>query len=186
VACEPQAGRARPVARRTPRAIRSTGPCRSGWDRSRGVVLRAGRPLPRTGPVRYHAAVGAFEAEGILARLPDLVNADAGLVRRGQHFSTTFLVAVDDAEYLVHVGAGRLESVERGPFLLRSWSFAVRAPADAWARFWQPVPEPGYHDLFAMKKLGVARLEGDLWPLMAHLRYVKDVLAAPRRAAHPD
>jgi hypothetical protein len=31
-----------------------------------------------------------------------------------------------------------------------------------------------------MKKLGVARVEGDLWPLMAHLRYVKDVLAAPR------
>jgi len=43
------------------------------------------------------------------------------------------------------------------------------------------VPAPGYHDLFAMKKLGVARVEGDLVPLMANLRYVKDVLAAPRR-----
>ena len=80
------------------------------------------------------------------------------------------------------MAGGRLAAVERGPFLMRSWSFAVRASADAWARFWQPLPEPGYHDLFAMKKLGVARVEGDLWPLMAHLRYVKDVLAAPRRA----
>jgi hypothetical protein len=42
------------------------------------------------------------------------------------------------------------------------------------------VPEPGYHDLFAMKKLGVARVEGDLVPLMANLRYVKDVVTAPR------
>jgi hypothetical protein len=122
------------------------------------------------------------EVDRIVARLPALVNADAGLVRRGQRLTTTFLLAVGDAEYLVHVAEGRLAAVERGPFLLRSWSFAVRAPADAWERFWQALPEPGYHDLFAMKKLGVARIEGDLWPLMAHLRYVKDVLAVPRHA----
>ncbi|HSD26549.1 MAG TPA: hypothetical protein VLL75_04550, partial [Vicinamibacteria bacterium] len=120
------------------------------------------------------------ETEGTVVRLPDLVNADEGLVRRGQRLTTTFLLAVDDTEYLVHVATGRLAAVERGPFLLRSWSFAVRASADAWVRFWQPLPEPGYHDIFAMKKLGVACIEGDLWPLMAHLRYVKDVLAAPR------
>jgi hypothetical protein len=122
------------------------------------------------------------DADHVVSRLPEIVNADDGLVRRGQRLTTTFLLAVGDVEYLVHVAAGRLASVERGPFLLRSWSFAVRASADAWARFWEPLPEPGYHDLFAMKKLGVARVEGDLWPLMAHLRYVKDVLAAPRRA----
>ena len=125
------------------------------------------------------------EADRILASLPDLVNADAGLVRRGQGLTATFLLAVDDREHLVRVVEGRLAAVETGPFLLRSWSFAIRAPADAWSRFWRPLPEPGYHDLFAMKKLGVARVEGDLWPLMAHLRYVKDVLAAPRRARRP-
>jgi hypothetical protein len=142
------------------------------WDGAGGGLER---------PLGYHAAVHP-EADRMLARLPDLVNADAGLVRRGQRLTTTFLLAVGDTEYLIHVAAGRLAAVERGPFLMRSWSFAVRAPHDAWRRFWEPHPEPGYHDLFAMKKLGVARVEGDLWPLMAHLRYVKDVLAAPRRA----
>jgi len=138
--------------------------------------------LPTEGTLGYHAAVRPPEVDQIVAELPVLVNADAGLVRRGLRLTTTFLLAVDDTEYLIHVAAGRLAAVERGPFLLRSWSFAVRAPADAWRRFWQPVPEPGYHDLFAMKKLGVAQVEGDLWPLMTYLRYVKDVLAAPRRA----
>ena len=152
------------------------------------LAARALCPQPLTEPapgvaLGYHAAVHPLEADGILARLPDLVNADAGLVRRGRRLTTTFLLGVGDAEYLVHVAEGRLGAVERGPFLMRSWSFAVRASAEAWARFWQPLPEPGYHDLFAMKKLGVARVEGDLWPLMAHLRYVKDVLAAPGRAA---
>jgi hypothetical protein len=131
--------------------------------------------------VGYHATVRPLDTDALLARLPDLVNADDGLVRRGQRLTTTFLLAVGDAEYLVHVAAGRLHALERGPFLLRSWSFAVRASADAWTRFWEPTPEAGYHDLFAMKKQGVATVEGDLWPLMAHLRYVKDVLAAPRR-----
>jgi hypothetical protein len=146
-----------------------------------GTRAARGHPLPRERALGYHAAVRPPEADRIVTRLPDLVNADAGLVRRGQRLTITFLLAVGDAEYLIHVTEGRLAAVERGPFLLRSWSFAVRAPADAWARFWQPTPEPGYHDVFAMKKLGAARVEGDLWPLMAHLRYVKDVLAAPRR-----
>lgn len=112
-----------------------------------------------------------------------LVNADAALIRRGQFLTTEFLVQVGDVPYLVTVVQGRIEGVERGPFLLRAWSFAIRAPADAWRRFWEPVPAPGYHDLFAMAKRGEATLEGDLQLLMANLRYVKEVLAAPRRLA---
>jgi hypothetical protein len=124
----------------------------------------------------------AGEAAARFARLPELVNADAGLVRRGRHLTTTFLVELGPFAYLIGVHEGRIARLERGPFLLRDWRFAVRAPAEAWLRFWEPVPAPGYHDLFAMTKAGVARLEGDLRPLMAHLRYVKEVLAAPRAA----
>ena len=64
---------------------------------------------------------------------------------------------------------------------MRSWTFGIRATASAWRRFWQPVPEPDWHDLFALTKRGAAIIEGDLQPLMANLQYMKDVLAAPRR-----
>ncbi|MBI3637269.1 MAG: hypothetical protein HY216_13830, partial [Candidatus Rokubacteria bacterium] len=101
----------------------------------------------------------------MIDRLPDLVNGDADLVRRGRLLSTTFLLGVDDTEWLVTVHAGRVERVERGPFLMRSWSFAVRASDAAWRRFWDAVPAPDYHDIFAMKKAGHARIEGDLIPL---------------------
>jgi hypothetical protein len=119
----------------------------------------------------------------VLDRLPDLVNGDANLVRRGRDCSTTFLVEIGDTAWLVTVHQGRVTRVERGPFLMRAWSFAVRAPAEAWTKFWEPIPAPGYHDLFAMAKGGHARIEGDLLPLMANLRFVKDVLAAPRGKA---
>jgi hypothetical protein len=119
----------------------------------------------------------------VLERLPEWVDADAALVRRGRYLSTTFLVEIGDTAWLLTVHAGRIERVERGPFLMREWQFAIRASADAWRRFWEPVPAPGFHDLFALTKGGHARVEGDLRPLMANLRYVKDVLALPRGRA---
>jgi hypothetical protein len=119
----------------------------------------------------------------VFARLPEWVNADAALVRRGRYLSATFLLEVGDTAWLVTVHEGRVARLERGPFLMRDWAFAIRASAEAWRRFWEPVPAPGFHDLFAMTKAGHARVEGDLRPLMANLRYVKDLLAQPRGRA---
>jgi hypothetical protein len=120
---------------------------------------------------------------GVFDRLPEWVNADAALVRRGRYLSATFLVETGETAWLVTVHEGRVTRVERGPFLMREWAFAIRAPAEAWRRFWEPVPAPGFHDLFALTKNGHARVEGDLQPLMANLRYVKDVIALPRGRA---
>jgi hypothetical protein len=117
----------------------------------------------------------------MLESLPELVNGDPVLVRRGRFLSTRFLVEVGENEYLVDVREGRIDRVERGPFVMPSWRFALRGSADAWHRFWQKIPPPGYHDLFALSKRGLIAIEGDLHPLMANLFYIKDVLAAPRR-----
>jgi hypothetical protein len=119
----------------------------------------------------------------VLETLRDLVNGNADLVRRGRYLSTTFLVQTGETAWLVTVHEGRVDKVERGPFLMRAWTFAVRASESAWTKFWEPMPAAGFHDIFAMAKGGHATVEGDLQPLMANLRYIKDVLAAPRRRA---
>ncbi len=77
---------------------------------------------------------------------------------------------------------GRIASVARAPAVMPDFRFALRAPAEAWARFWEPVPAPGYQDLFALQRRKDLVMEGDLQPLMANLLYIKDVLAAPRKA----
>ncbi len=120
---------------------------------------------------------------GVFETLPALVNGNESLVRRGRYCTTTFLVEAGETAWLISVHAGRIARVERGPFLLRAWSFAVRAPREAWQKFLAPVPGPGYHDIFAMAKGGHARVEGDLRPFMQNLRYIKELLAAPRRSA---
>jgi hypothetical protein len=115
-------------------------------------------------------------------RLPEWVNRDTALLHRGRWCATSFLIGAGAVPLYVGIDAGRILHVQRGPALMRSWRFAVRADADAWTRFWQPLPEPGFHDLLAMSRFGRAVIEGDLQPFMANLRYFKEVMEAPRRA----
>ena len=116
----------------------------------------------------------------VMAALADAVNGDPALVRRGRYLDVEFVIEIDEQRYYVTVAAGRIVALVPGPALMRPWRFAIAASADAWRRFWRPVPEPGYHDIFAMTKSGFARIDGDLQPLMANLRYIKEVLATPR------
>ena len=116
----------------------------------------------------------------VMTRLPDLVNQDTALVRRGRWLSNVFLVEVGTTQYLVQVDKGRLLNVEHGPFVMPSWSFAIRASESVWQRFWQPLPAPGDNDIFALRKTGEMSVEGNLQPFMANLIYIKQVLAMPR------
>jgi hypothetical protein len=80
----------------------------------------------------------------------------------------------------VAIVEGRVLTVRRGPFLLKPFTFAIRAEADVWQRFHEPYPAPGWHDLMALTKVGRARVEGNLVPLMGNLQYIKDLIALPR------
>jgi hypothetical protein len=112
--------------------------------------------------------------------LPQKVNVDERLVWRGRHVSTSFLLQVDQAEYVIQILDGRIASVKKGPFPIADWVFALRASEAAWAEFLKPIPKAGFHDMMAMLKLKHLKIEGDLYPLMSHLLYFKDVLASVR------
>ncbi len=124
---------------------------------------------------RDSRVVAAFQ------QLPELVAHDQNLLRRGTYLTVDFMVEIGTVPFYLSIAGGRLVSLERGPQLMRPWIFAFRATAEAWSRFWQPVPEAGWHDIFALMKRKQARVEGDLRPFMANLQYIKDLLAAPRR-----
>ena len=123
-----------------------------------------------------------------LARMIDtiarLVNADAGLVRRGRFVDTTFLIAIDDADTLVRIQEGRVDrshagTVHHAGLQLRAARLArgvgeILAAAAA-ARL--------HRHLRADQARKLMRVEGDLHPFMANLLYFKDVIAAPRKEA---
>lgn len=125
---------------------------------------------------REHAALAAK-----IEQLPRLVNEDADLVRRGAWIDLQFQIGLGTVPYFVTVTSGSISALDRGPILMRSSRFQINATAEGWRKFWEPIPEPGWHDLLALTKRGAARIDGDLHPLLANLQYFKDLLAAPRR-----
>ena len=122
-------------------------------------------------------SVSAEELEQRVLTLAERVNGDAPLLRRGQHFSTVFSLALGARHFRLTVGNGRLLGVEPPPLVMPSWTFAIHAPVDAWCKFAERVPAPGFHDLFAMLRPGTLTFAGDVHPLMANLLYIKGVCA---------
>ena len=118
----------------------------------------------------------------LIELLKDKVNADAALVRRGRFLTATFLVEAGTAQWLVSIAEGRVVSVARGPFVMPSWTFALRAPQEEWEKFWSANPQPGSNDLMALIRRRVLTVEGDLQVFMANLRYFKESLEKLRPA----
>ena len=118
-----------------------------------------------------------------LLRLPALAEADEQLRFRGRFVSLDCLVGTAAVPVYLTIAHGRVADAQRGPLLMRPWRFAIRATPRAWNAFWQPVPRPGWHDLFALAKRGEATIEGEIGPLLANLQFFKDLLALPRGRA---
>ena len=116
----------------------------------------------------------------MIETLKQRVNDDAGLVRRGKFLTTTFLLEVGPTPWLIQIFEGKIVSVTKGPFVMPSSTFALRAPEEEWQKFWSRRPPPGSNDLLAMVRRRVLKTEGNLQIFMAHLRYFKEALAKLR------
>ncbi|WP_299409941.1 hypothetical protein [uncultured Roseobacter sp.] len=101
------------------------------------------------------------------------------ITRLGRLFSETVLIEVDGDEYYLVFEKGRIVSVTEGPSRKTPWRFALRTDAEALEKFWQPIPEPGFHDIFGLVKIGRGRIDGDILSLVKNLRFFKEVLALP-------
>jgi hypothetical protein len=117
-----------------------------------------------------------------LDRMQSRLKATPYLLRLGRLFSETVLLEVDGAEFYLTFRDGRLEQIAEGPSRKTPWSFALRTDGEALAQFWQPVPKPGFHDIFGLVKIGRGRIDGDILCLVKNLRFFKDFMALARPA----
>lgn len=90
------------------------------------------------------------------------------------------MLSCGDRDFAVIIRDGAVTDVSEGPFVLPSWQTRIAASPEEWDAFLSPVPRPGHHDIIALLRRGAIRFDGDLHPLMAHLYYVKRLLASLR------
>ena len=115
--------------------------------------------------------------------LIETANADPFARRWAMNCSFDLLLDVGEGDQLVAVRDGRVMEIRKLDRRLVSWDFAIRGPADVWAKHWAATPEPTYHDIIAMRTAGHITIEGNLQPFFANILYVKRLLELPRQKA---
>ena len=102
------------------------------------------------------------------------------LHRIGALFCETVLLKIDDAEYYLSFEKGQLVQITQGPSKKTPYRFAFETDSQALEQFWQDVPKAGFHDLFALVKIGRAQISGDILMLVKNLRFFKEFMALGR------
>lgn len=115
----------------------------------------------------------------MIEALPDLVNGNEALVRRGRWTDADMLLGIGPREWIVSIRAGRV-SVAPVELRVTAHDFAIRGTEEAWRLFWQPMPPPRHHDITALVREGKMRLEGNIDLMMANFLYLKLMLETLR------
>jgi hypothetical protein len=102
---------------------------------------------------------------------------------RPRLFSADILLQFADLPVIVRVREGRVTEIVEHRVPLQASDFSIKGTDQGWTKFWQHMPPAGWHDMFALNKRKEFTIEGNLQPLMAHLQYVKDLLACVREVA---
>ena len=113
-------------------------------------------------------------------RIQEQLNASPHLLRKGRFFSETVLIEIDGDEIYLTFDKGYLVDVIPGPSRKTPWRFAFRTDAVAMKKFWQPIPEAKFHDIFGLVTIGRGKIDGDILCLVKNLRFFKDVIALAR------
>ncbi len=131
-------------------------------------------------PTRQH--MNAWEAKVIdtFTQIQSRLEATPHLLRLGRLFSETVLIEISGNEIYLTFEKGRIVSVVEGASRKTPWRFALRTDAEALEKFWQARPEPGFHDIFGLVKIGRGRIDGDILSLVKNLRFFKEVLGLAR------
>jgi hypothetical protein len=100
-------------------------------------------------------------------------NTDPEIQAHGKYFTCSYLLDATERSYVVEVQAGRVTNVAVDPGPLDvPYDFAIRASAETWRGFGEPVPAPMFHGIWAASFQRDMRLEGKVLVLMQNLRCI--------------
>ncbi|SES82149.1 hypothetical protein [Geodermatophilus poikilotrophus] len=119
------------------------------------------------------AATRAPSAQAWADAFAEASNTDPEIQAHGKYFTCSYLLDATERSYVVEVQSGRVVNVAVDPGPLDvAYDFAIRASAETWRGFGEPVPAPMYHGIWAATFQRDMRLEGKVLVLMQNLRCI--------------
>ena len=107
-----------------------------------------------------------------MERWQNLVNQDSVMKIIGRYLTADVLLQFGEAAYVVSFAGGNVTRVAQNIGPETTYSLALRAPAESWSKFTQPIPPPMYNDIWAMAHPlhGRLKIEGDAKVMWQNLR----------------
>ena len=116
------------------------------------------------------AATRAPSAQAWADAFAEASNTDPEIQAHGKYFTCSYLLDATERSYVVEVQSGRVTNVAVDPGPLDvAYDFAIRASAETWRGFGEPVPAPMFHGIWAATFQRDMRLEGKVLVLMQNL-----------------
>ena len=110
------------------------------------------------------------EIENWAKKYEELTNSDDTIKAMAKYYTCSFMFDMEKAKVIIEMHDGKVKAINTNPSPLDPYDFALRASANTWKEFGQPVPKPMYHGIWSASLLRDLKIEGNHLVLMKNLR----------------
>ena len=87
-----------------------------------------------------------------------------------KYYTCSFMFDMEKAKVIIEMHDGKVKNINTNPGPLDAYDFALRASANTWKEFSQPMPKPMYHGIWSASFRKDLKIEGNHLILMKNLR----------------
>jgi len=100
----------------------------------------------------------------------EATNSDETIGAMAKYYSCSFMFDMEKAKVIIEMHDGKVKNINTNPGPLDPYDFALRASANTWKEFSQPMPKPMYHGIWSASFRKDLKIEGNHLVLMKNLR----------------
>ena len=103
-------------------------------------------------------------------KFEEATNSDETIGAMAKYYSCSFMFDMEKAKIIIEMHDGKVKNINTNPGPLDPYDFALRASANTWKEFSQPIPKPMYHGIWSASFRKDLKIEGNHLVLMKNLR----------------
>jgi hypothetical protein len=112
----------------------------------------------------------AVDIRNWASKFKSLTDSDQTIAAMGKYYTCTFLWDMTERKVIIEMHDGKVKNINVDPAPLDAYDFALRASAETWREFAQPMPKPMYHGIWAASFRKDLKIEGNHLIMMQNLR----------------